>query len=301
MNWINIPLSFFISSDYRGSDPIDRATWLSLLAFCANAENGGRIQGAAAWKCRKWQQVCGVTMEEVGHHCDLWSWDGDDLVVAHYPLDMEKKVRQKRAAGALGGSAVRSQSPRESTGNPPAPAPAPAPGKTFSQEAQEIVQAYAAAARKGMVGANCEFAIHQSVSEGKGTLEEIRKKTEAIAIIVDALENRQWIPSPSTFFAQERWRNPPESFLPKNWDTAPATASPSPKKRDLWQIEKDIEIIATAISSVTTSESSYEYRDVIEDPEVGSKRLKKFLLPEPKAKLEALKNKKKQLEMELLA
>ena len=55
------------------------------------------------WKDRMWQQVCGVTFDEVDQPSDLWNWDNDDLVVCFYPVEKEEEVRVKREAGAKGG------------------------------------------------------------------------------------------------------------------------------------------------------------------------------------------------------
>ena len=103
MNWLNIEIRLMRSPEYIGSEPVERATWLNLLAYCAEQENGGRITGCAAWKDRQWQQTCGVTAEEVRIDSELWQWDGEDIVVWHYPGDKEAEVRAKREAGAKGG------------------------------------------------------------------------------------------------------------------------------------------------------------------------------------------------------
>jgi hypothetical protein len=99
MTWVNIPIEFFMSDQFRGSDPIERATWLALMGYCHTQENGGRIAGAKNWKDRKWQQVVAVTLLEIGAVCDLWHWDGDDLIVHHYPVEKEQKVKNSRESG----------------------------------------------------------------------------------------------------------------------------------------------------------------------------------------------------------
>jgi hypothetical protein len=103
MLWLNIPTEFLGSAEFLGCEPVERATWLSLMGHCAIAENGGRIVGALDWKDRKWQQVVGVTLEEVNSDCELWEWDGDDLILPHYPEEKEAEVQAKREAGRQGG------------------------------------------------------------------------------------------------------------------------------------------------------------------------------------------------------
>lgn len=87
MIYMNIKTTFLRCPEYIGSEPVERATWLNLLAFCCEQENGGRIQDCKNWKCRQWQQTCGVTLDEVTARSPLFSWDGDDLVVIGYPQE----------------------------------------------------------------------------------------------------------------------------------------------------------------------------------------------------------------------
>ena len=48
MEFINIPTALFSSPEYIGAEPIQRATWISLLAWCCEQENGGLIEGCRA-------------------------------------------------------------------------------------------------------------------------------------------------------------------------------------------------------------------------------------------------------------
>lgn len=103
MNWLNIHTDTLRGEEYLGADPVERATWLSLLGWCATQENGGIIPGASNWKDRKWQQVCGVTKHEVELESELYEFTGDDLLVHHYPIEAETAVIAKREAGKKGG------------------------------------------------------------------------------------------------------------------------------------------------------------------------------------------------------
>lgn len=92
------------SPAFRGAEPIDRATWVCLLAYCDDQENGGRIIGCRTWGDRRWQQTIAVTKREVDRVADgLWYWDGDDLVVPHYDPDYVASVQVSRKQGAAGG------------------------------------------------------------------------------------------------------------------------------------------------------------------------------------------------------
>ena len=58
-----------------------RSAWLNIMLWCAQQENGGRIEQARDWKDRQWQQTCGVTRREVDSAERLLQWDGEALIV----------------------------------------------------------------------------------------------------------------------------------------------------------------------------------------------------------------------------
>ena len=105
MNWINIQTITLRSPQFIGSDPIARGTWLSVLGHCYEQENGGIINDCASWKDRQWQQICGVTLEEINGAGLLMQWSGGNLIVSFYPTDMEEEIKRKRQAGRKGGQA----------------------------------------------------------------------------------------------------------------------------------------------------------------------------------------------------
>ena len=105
MEWIKLDLKTLDSPEYVGSEPVERATWVNLTGYCAKQENGGRILDCASWPDRMWQQICGVTQGETRLECDLYHWEGDDLVVAFYPIKTEEIVQSRREAGKAGASA----------------------------------------------------------------------------------------------------------------------------------------------------------------------------------------------------
>lgn len=123
MNWVNLKVSTLRHPDYVGCEPVQRATWLNVLTFCTEQENGGRIEGARGWKDRQWQQTCGVMLSEVNTCAPLLTWDGEALVVWQYPLDKEQEVIERREVaktnGKLGGRPKNQhQNPHGTNGKP---------------------------------------------------------------------------------------------------------------------------------------------------------------------------------------
>ena len=107
MIWLNLQTATLRSPEYVSSEPTQRATWLNLICYCAEQENGGVIVGSENWKDRQWQQTCGVTLEEVNESCSLWTKRQEGILVAHYPTEMEAATKARRAGGAKGGRQSR--------------------------------------------------------------------------------------------------------------------------------------------------------------------------------------------------
>lgn len=106
MDWLNIRIATLRAAEYIGSEPVQRATWLNVSAYCAEQENGGVMRGGAKLKDRQWQQACGVTLAEVQAAAPLLTIDGDDVHVWNYPVEKEQLVKAKREAGKVGGSST---------------------------------------------------------------------------------------------------------------------------------------------------------------------------------------------------
>jgi hypothetical protein len=131
MNWLNLQTSVIRSPEYVGCDPVQRATWLNLMIYCAEQENGGVIPDCASWKDRRWQQTCGVTKPEVDDQCDLWSFDGENLTIWAYPAEKQEEIQKMRESGARGGkkraeNAAKSKEKQDSS-SPPSTLPSSPP------------------------------------------------------------------------------------------------------------------------------------------------------------------------------
>lgn len=107
MEYMNIPTALFSSPEFIGAEPVQRATWIALLAWCCTQENGGIIEGCRTWGMRRWMQTCGVMDKEVMVGGELYHFDGDDLVVFGYPGGVQELLERKRVIarenGKLGG------------------------------------------------------------------------------------------------------------------------------------------------------------------------------------------------------
>ena len=104
MNFLNIHTDLLRSEIYLGAEPLERATWLNLMGWCASQENGGLIRGAAGWNDRKWQQVCGITKEEASLVSELYEFgESGEMIVNHYPKAKEEEVKTNRLNGKKGG------------------------------------------------------------------------------------------------------------------------------------------------------------------------------------------------------
>jgi len=103
MNYLNIHTDILRGVEFIGADPIERATWLALLGWCATQENSGTIENCKSWKSRQWQQLAGVTEDEVKTISKLYGFEGENLVVKFYPVESEAAVKSKREKGKLGG------------------------------------------------------------------------------------------------------------------------------------------------------------------------------------------------------
>lgn len=105
MDWLNIHIAKQIRSPAAiGSAPSELGTWVRVLAYCCEQENGGRIIGGASWKDRQWQQTCAVTLRELRSADRLIQFDGADVIVNGYPAEKEAEVqraRRRASAGAM--------------------------------------------------------------------------------------------------------------------------------------------------------------------------------------------------------
>jgi hypothetical protein len=116
MDWLSLPVPVMLGPDFLRLPEAVRATWLSLLAFCACRENGGVISDAEGWSNRDWDRLAGTSKLGINKIVEggLAWWEGGDLHVNHYPLGPEEKRKQRQESGRVGGQ--RSGETRKSQG-----------------------------------------------------------------------------------------------------------------------------------------------------------------------------------------
>jgi hypothetical protein len=76
------------------------------MMYCCQNENGGRIEGARQWTTKQWYTN---GLDPIEGESQLWTWDGNDLIVANYPHRKEKAVKAYRANGCKGGRPRKNQ------------------------------------------------------------------------------------------------------------------------------------------------------------------------------------------------
>lgn len=84
--------------------PAALGTWLRVMTYCCERENGGVISGGASWSDRHWMAACNVTLAEIREAAPLITMKGDNVAVANYPADKEAEIQGKRQQAAKNAS-----------------------------------------------------------------------------------------------------------------------------------------------------------------------------------------------------
>ena len=115
MNWLNLETNLTRHPEFLASDLAQRGAWVSLIVWCADVENGGRLANAAAWPAQMWAATCGIDAKIVLKPCQLWHWEDADLVVWGYPKGKESQVKEGRKQGEYGKEGGRPKKPLPKT------------------------------------------------------------------------------------------------------------------------------------------------------------------------------------------
>lgn len=119
MYYLGLLTTDFQSPEYLGATYQQQSVWTRLLAFCCSNENSGRVAGARRWNPRQWL-AANIMPDELGDPCDLYRWDGDDLVVWGYKLHQQQKTQDLRQRGKRAADARwHGHEPNADTGSMP--------------------------------------------------------------------------------------------------------------------------------------------------------------------------------------
>jgi hypothetical protein len=251
MIYLNLKVSTLRSPAYIGSEPTARATWLSLLCYCCEQENGGIIQGCLLWKDRQWQQTCGVTLAEVKEASPLWDWLEDSLSVMFYPLDKEAEVQAKREAGRRGGKRS-GESRRDAAVDALIEAPREA---ELQAELQGVLQAdleRKGKERKISKGKKVEKDVAEvSATADKEWIDELAKNPAytGINIEVELGKMQAWCAANKRQPSRRRfvnWLNRAEKPIAINGVSAPTRAKPS----TVWEMRESLKAIKERASKL---------------------------------------------------
>ena len=103
---VHVPTTLLASPDFLMVTAASRGYWIALLGFCARAENGGRVAGAAKWAEAQWAIVLGSggsrAVVDVLATEGLCEWSSGTLIVSGYPTDAERVYRAQRSGGRKG-------------------------------------------------------------------------------------------------------------------------------------------------------------------------------------------------------
>jgi hypothetical protein len=290
MIYINLKTSTLRSAEYIGSEPTARATWLNLLCYCCEQENGGTIADCVSWKDRQWQQTCGVTLSEVQEKSPLWQWSDDHLSVFFYPLDKQTEVQAKREAGRRGGQRS-GQSRREALSE----AQIQASGEAQLQaELGEVLE------RKGKERNEIEKekkvktkVAELSATSDKDWLEELAKNPaySSINILVELGKMQAWCAINGRQASRRRfinWLNRAEKPIASN-GIAPATGR---KPASAWELRQAIDAVKQQVSRIQGDPSN---KTALDSHTPWERKLK----PEAAEQLKQLKQREQELHTQL--
>jgi hypothetical protein len=104
MEYAKLQLRDTRGPEWRLASMHARGAAVSVLAYCADRENGGRIDGAADWTADHWRDVVGVKPADVERAVDahLCSWHEGALVCHLYDMRGERALEVKRAQAEHG-------------------------------------------------------------------------------------------------------------------------------------------------------------------------------------------------------
>jgi hypothetical protein len=105
MRYIKLQRNFTTSPAWSFASCRERGVWVSLVSFCAEKENSGRIDNCSGWKDREWRALTQCNLKDIAAVIDakLAEWQGHDLQLLGYDLEGQEAYQKKRESASHGG------------------------------------------------------------------------------------------------------------------------------------------------------------------------------------------------------
>ena len=123
MEYVKLQLHLLREARWKLATCDARGASVSLLAYCADLENSGRIEACAGWSDSQWVAVCAVPKRSVlaAIESGLCAWAGNDLICNLYDHQGHAQLavqRKQGPFGKLGGRPASAPKPSSSSSNP---------------------------------------------------------------------------------------------------------------------------------------------------------------------------------------
>lgn len=208
MNWINLRTELLRTPEFLGAKDGAIETWLRVLAYCCEQENGGVMEGSENWSEKVWTCAAGVSKQQVIDAEPLIQVKDGNHVVLGYPKEKQAEIEAKREAGKKGGSRSASSTASGSV-NESDRGNRKEKGKGNGKEKENHLAGFEAfwdlyplkqkrsKAEESWVKHGC-FRIHETILEA---LQRAKKSHDWMK------DGGQYVPHPTTYLNQHRWED----------------------------------------------------------------------------------------------
>ncbi len=198
---------------YIATNATGRGTWLNLLLWCAEQENGGIIKGAALWSSEAWGRL-GVVKECLPEAGRLLLAIGGDIQVLGYPREQEEYLKRARDLGRQGGLTKAGKIVNKS--RVPTSTPSRVPTRVpiqFKQPSGDLEAIYQAYPRR-IAKTNALAAIRKVVASGISADLLLEKTQQFAAATAKWGEgDKKFIPHPATWFNRGSYDDDPKTWI----------------------------------------------------------------------------------------
>lgn len=212
MNWINLRTELLRTPEFMSAKDGAIETWLRVLAYCCEQENGGSMTGSNSWSDKVWTCAAGVSKQQVIDAFPLIKETESGYVIVGYPQSKQAEVEAKREAGRKGGSRSASRSAcRSPNGSAATEGEGEGESKGKEKEKKNPLSGF---------DAFWDFyprKVKKSEAQKSWVKERCWEQTERILkMLPRQIESPDWtkehgkfIPHPTTYLNQHRWEDEP--------------------------------------------------------------------------------------------